>query len=393
MRLRSLDALRGLTILVMVFVNDLAGVAGVPAWMKHVPRSVDGMTFVDVVFPAFLFIVGAAIPLALDRRLALEDGQKGLWRHVLGRTLGLVAIGLLMASADAMGEDGRLSPALWSLLLYLGVFLTWNAGAGQRARVLRLVGLALLVLLMPLYRGEGPASFIELRPTWWGILGLIGWAYLVACAVYVAVGRSLTGLVAAIPLLYCLYIADAAGAFGGWSWLAIGSTLGSHAAVVVTGAAFGVVLGIRSSPAAQWARVAWCFAAAAALAVAAELLHAARGIDRMFIINKILATPPWCLWSSALTLGLWLVLYLLVDVRQGSADFLETAGQNALTAYLLAPVLESVFALSARWTGLPNLHETLGVHFASGLFRSAGMAVLVAWLAAVMRRRGLWLAL
>src|SRR6185436_10517734 len=111
--------------------------------------------------------------------------------------------------------------------------------------------------------------------------------------------------------LYCLYIADAAGAFG-WSWLAIGSTLGSHAAVVVTGAAFGVVLGVRPSAATQWARLLWCCAGAAALAVAAELLHAARGIDRMFIINKILATPPWCLWSSALTLGVWLVLYLLL---------------------------------------------------------------------------------
>ena len=35
-RLASLDVLRGLTVGVMLFVNDLAGVKGVPAWMKHV---------------------------------------------------------------------------------------------------------------------------------------------------------------------------------------------------------------------------------------------------------------------------------------------------------------------------------------------------------------------
>ena len=54
-----------MTILVMIFVNDLAGVRGAPAWMKHIhPSDADGMTFVDVVFPAFLFIVGTSIPSA-----------------------------------------------------------------------------------------------------------------------------------------------------------------------------------------------------------------------------------------------------------------------------------------------------------------------------------------
>lgn len=34
-RLRSLDVLRGLVILAMLFVNDIAGVQGVPGWLKH----------------------------------------------------------------------------------------------------------------------------------------------------------------------------------------------------------------------------------------------------------------------------------------------------------------------------------------------------------------------
>ena len=73
-RLASLDALRGFTILVMIFVNDVAGVSGAPAWMKHIdPPDADGMTFVDVVFPAFLFIVGMSIPMALERRF--ERGE------------------------------------------------------------------------------------------------------------------------------------------------------------------------------------------------------------------------------------------------------------------------------------------------------------------------------
>jgi hypothetical protein len=42
-RVVSVDALRGLTILLMVFVNDLG--PGAPAWMHHIqPSNADGMT-------------------------------------------------------------------------------------------------------------------------------------------------------------------------------------------------------------------------------------------------------------------------------------------------------------------------------------------------------------
>ncbi len=69
-RVVSIDILRGLTILVMIFVNDIAGVIGLPSWLKHIqPPDADGMTFVDVVFPAFLFIVGMSIPQSLGKRL------------------------------------------------------------------------------------------------------------------------------------------------------------------------------------------------------------------------------------------------------------------------------------------------------------------------------------
>lgn len=70
-RIVSVDTLRGLTILLMIFVNDLGPAA--PAWMHHIqPPGADGMTLADVVFPAFLFIVGLSIPLRSSR---------GAWRQ------------------------------------------------------------------------------------------------------------------------------------------------------------------------------------------------------------------------------------------------------------------------------------------------------------------------
>jgi heparan-alpha-glucosaminide N-acetyltransferase len=85
-RIISIDVLRGLTILIMIFVNDVAGVTGIPAWMKHIePPEADGMTFVDVVFPAFLFIVGMSIPFALGKRL--QNGES--WLRMESQILGL----------------------------------------------------------------------------------------------------------------------------------------------------------------------------------------------------------------------------------------------------------------------------------------------------------------
>ena len=94
----AIDAFRGGTIILMIFVNSLAGVRGVPAWMEHMPGDQDGMTFVDVICPAFLFIVGMSIPFAQKSRSAA-----GFWlqqRHVLQRALGLIVMGVFMVNAE-----------------------------------------------------------------------------------------------------------------------------------------------------------------------------------------------------------------------------------------------------------------------------------------------------
>src|ERR1043165_1089276 len=123
-RIHSIDVLRGLTILIMMFVNDLHGVKGAPPWMKHIhPSDSDGMTFVDVVFPAFLFIVGMSIPFAIGRRLERGERQAAVWRHILSRVLGLLVIGFFMVNSETMSKSGPLSPPVWELLMYTGVAL------------------------------------------------------------------------------------------------------------------------------------------------------------------------------------------------------------------------------------------------------------------------------
>ncbi len=87
-RNESLDALRGLAILAMVLSGSIAFGGVLPAWMYHaqVPPpahrfnpELPGISWVDLVFPFFLFSMGAAIPLSL-RKL---EGSGGGWKEVL----------------------------------------------------------------------------------------------------------------------------------------------------------------------------------------------------------------------------------------------------------------------------------------------------------------------
>ena len=82
-RNQTLDALRGFAILTMVLSGSIAFGDVLPAWMYHaqVPPpdhkfipTLAGITWVDLVFPFFLFAMGAAIPLALQKNVKANTG-------------------------------------------------------------------------------------------------------------------------------------------------------------------------------------------------------------------------------------------------------------------------------------------------------------------------------
>ena len=54
----AIDMLRGLTMFLMIFVNDLWTVGDVPHWLEHAGTHEDAMGLSDIVFPLFLFVVG-----------------------------------------------------------------------------------------------------------------------------------------------------------------------------------------------------------------------------------------------------------------------------------------------------------------------------------------------
>jgi predicted acyltransferase len=58
-------------------------------------------------------------------------------------------------------------------------------------------------------------------------------------------------------------------------------------------------------------------------------------------LNKIAATPTWCLWCAALTCLAWMILYRVIDVggHRGWTILVRPAGANPLVAYFLHPII------------------------------------------------------
>ncbi|HXP63545.1 MAG TPA: DUF5009 domain-containing protein [Dongiaceae bacterium] len=408
-RILSIDVLRGLVMFTMIFVNDLAGVSDaiVPAWMKHF-HGKSGMTFVDLVFPAFLFIVGMSIPFALGSRLNRGEPPWKTVLHVVVRTVSLLWIGILMVNETPDSVKMGWSGALWCVLMYASAILAFctvtprskGEKPASRARsfrilsgTLRLIGVVSLVYLAFAFRGKDGHRIIQLFPfslhtEWYGILGLIGWAYLVGSLVFLVCRSNRTALLGCAVLLMCFYPADQTGAFDHF-WLAryvgMGATLGSLAAITVAGLLLGTIL-VTPDTGSEWRRARFTLCFIGACAMGAWLLHGLYGI------NKNRATPSWCLWACAITALLWFILHCVIEGRPAGAVArpLVLAGQNVFLAYLLSEVLPSaieLLRLDDWYAGLaaPGL--------AHAVARSAGCALILLAATTGLNRLGLRLKL
>jgi predicted acyltransferase len=352
-----------------------------------------GMTFVDMVFPAFLFIVGMSIPSALGGRLQAGEPVWKTLLHIVVRTLSLLAIGILMVNDESPGPDmSGLPPNVWAVLMYCSAILafcsispparTEPSDETKRrwrviSQVIRLTGLAGMLALAFMFRGDKGQRIISLSPfvihtDWYGILGLIGWAYLVGSVVYLAFRSNAVALLGCMVLLLAFYPADKSGFFDGF-WLSryvgLGETLGSQAAITVGGLLLASIL----APAGKLGLTgrlrftAWFILACAAGALLLQGLYG---------INKNEATPSWCLWACVFTALVWLVFHLLADI--GSihpvAKIFAVAGRNVLLAYLLSEMLPSAFDLFH----VDEWYDKVGnLNLAAAVVRSAGMGVVL----------------
>lgn len=350
-RVISIDIFRGLTILVMVFVNDLAGIKGLPWWNYHIPPGGQGLTYVDVVFPAFLFIVGMSIPLAIEKRKGKGDTLMKILYHIVIRSLSLVAIGLLIMNGRDMDPVSTgISYAAWNVFMFIGVILLWNVypRTGGKLKpvfqILKWTGLALLAFLLFIYRRDVDGQILWINKTNWSILGAIGWAYLSVCLLFLLTRGKFWYLVVSFIVLVGMNVASKAGLIDFireipailWPFRS-----GSLASITMAGVIMSQIF-IKSNLASAL-KQKYFYGLLYTL-----ILFAVGWLLMPFGLAKIGSTPSYTLYSSGICVVIFMVMYWIVDIRGYNrwAAFLNPAGSNPLLTYILPDIYYATLGLS-----------------------------------------------
>ena len=342
----AIDMFRGLTMFLMVFVNDLWTVGGVPHFLEHAETYEDAMGLSDIVFPMFLFAVGLSIPYALERRFARQVPAEKTLGHILSRTFALLVMGVFLVNAN-----GRMAPLLgcgdwlFALLSILGFFLVWNAyPEGFRAgKWLRWGGVLLLLLLAVTYRTESGGL---MKARWWGILGMIGWAYLFAAVAWLLC-RKRTGILSILWLaliglnLLTTEMRDESALLEGGNLLqdfarALHLDNGSSALMVLSG----VLVAVQERNFSGESALRQLLYTALTVGI---LIGFGSAAHEGWILSKNLGTLPWCFYSMAAAVTLYALLRVLEEKNwtRWFAPF-RPAGMATLTVYLLPDVYYAV---------------------------------------------------
>jgi predicted acyltransferase len=132
----ALDALRGLALLGMALSGRLPW-GTLPPWMYHAQtpppemklnEQVSGITWVDLVFPFFLFSMGAAMPFALGKRLDKGDSEFGLVWKILKRgfLLALFAIACQHFRPGTLDVQGFRANDWMAIGLFVAMLMAWG---------------------------------------------------------------------------------------------------------------------------------------------------------------------------------------------------------------------------------------------------------------------------
>jgi len=343
-RILSIDVLRAITMLLMIFVNDVAGVSHIPEWIKHTDAKVDGMGFSDLIFPAFLFIVGLSLPFALENRRKKGDSTWQLIGYIALRSVALVVMGFFHVNLENYDHASAFLPyPVYTLLVTLAFFLIWLDYATDMIKVkkysLIISGIVLLITLAFLYKGGSVEKPQGLQPHWWGILGIIGWAYLVSALVFLLCRSSLLALLLAFIV------------FGG---INLTTHLGVlHIPIPVVGDASSITLMLAG------ALISGLYKKMSSAHKSSDFwfLTAFYGLLAfcfgMFIrpyaggISKIYATPAWVMVCLGISILVFELLIYVVDVK-GKKDWfkwIKPAGTSTLTCYLIPYLLYALMGI------------------------------------------------
>lgn len=352
----AIDIFRALTMLLMIFVNDLWSITGIPDWFGHATREQDFMGLADIVFPCFLFVVGMSIPFAIESRFSKGQSAISTMGHILTRTLALLLMGVFIVNTESgISPDTGLNLAQYRILMVIGFFLIWNVypktdnpNKKHLHTILKWVGILLLVYLAILFRDADGGTF---SARWWGILGLIGWTYLLCAFIYLFTRDRLNYLIP-IWFLFVLICMIKSPMHSGEVLIKLppDNLLDEFLGILHAGngclPAFtmgGIILSLIST---KYIDIPNRKKIMFATIIAGSLLLLGLVSHRYWIVSKLQETPPWIFYCSSISVAVYTVLYLLIEKGRASwFNLISPAGTATLTCYILPYVAYSVSSL------------------------------------------------
>jgi heparan-alpha-glucosaminide N-acetyltransferase len=361
-RIVSIDIFRGMTMFLMIWANSWNEppfrIGGLPEWLRHAPASLDTMTFVDVIWPAFTFSVGLSIPIAIANRIGTGQSCLKIARHILTRSTAMLLLGIIMGNIW-FGQYGpvRSNPLylgreLWSCLMFVSFFLIWTAydryDKFPKALpvLLRTTGVALMIILALLFRQGENNQWFHLN--WW-ILGTLGWGYLIASLIYVLAGKRFMTLVGTLILLLTLYVIYNARLLDSFKWVnilnkyvPIQQFLIIYPFMALTGVVIGKFLLGHSHTESNRSKILWMSVFILGMFVAGYLFRPT------YQISKATSTAPWALYSMGYSIAFFALVYLVSEFCQKTnwAILFIPLGMNPLLPYLLSRGLYYLSALA-----------------------------------------------
>ena len=153
-------------------------------------------------------------------------------------------------SEEMTGEPNIISKSWWDVLLYLCAVLIWNRypkAEGTKRHLymgLQIAGMVILVVLALLYPTDDGDFFIGMRTSWWGILGLIGWAYLLSAIVFLLFKDNIGALIGMLGLFVLVVVGLQSGALNlppFLTWLNSQALHFAHASLTLAGIIFSLL--------------------------------------------------------------------------------------------------------------------------------------------------------
>ena len=158
-RIITIDILRGITIFAMILCANIGYNSDLPAWMFHGQTppptyafnpDVPGITWVDLVFPFFLFTMGAAFPLAMRKRLECGTSRWEVTGSLFKRWLTLTIFAIVLGNAYQIGASPRpaIVKGIFSIATWAVMFMSLVRIRDERkCKLINNAGMFLLIAM------------------------------------------------------------------------------------------------------------------------------------------------------------------------------------------------------------------------------------------------------